>query len=140
MGFPFVLRRTAQAARLWSTRCASGDIASLREENPDFYLVNLVALEGMSRESPAGANVTLRVLVDGVEIPFATNRFDVPGSSAAISVDLQTGTRYVTLVATSATHPSGNGVFALFQFRGFGKMAGDQDLPYTGPARPNGDH
>ena len=111
------------------------DIAALRRENPDFYLVNLVALEGMSRESPRSASVRLRILIDGVEIPFADKLFETPGASAAVSVDLQTAERYVTLVSTS-TSDAGNGVFALFQLRGFGTMSGDGDIKYRGPARP----
>lgn len=111
------------------------DIAALRKDNPDFYLVNLVALEGMSRESPRHASVRLRVLVDGVEVPFASKLFKTPGASAAVSVDLQTAERFVTLVSTSTSN-AGNGVFGLFQLRGFGALSGDRDIEYCGPARP----
>jgi hypothetical protein len=112
------------------------DIARLREANPEFYLVSLIALMGMSAESPKGSSVRLRVLVDGVEIGFASRRFDIPASSAPISIDLQTAKQFVTLACTSTTG-AGNGVFALFQLRGFGKLAGDPDIPYAGPRQPN---
>lgn len=110
------------------------DIAALRERNPKFYLVALVGFMGMSRESPVGSSVHLRVLVDGVEVPFASKRFATPGESVPISVDLQTAQRYVTLASTSPN--VGNGVFALFQLRGFGTLTADSNLPYAGPARP----
>jgi hypothetical protein len=112
------------------------NIASLRERNPDFYLVALVALMGMSAESPRGSKTMLRVLVDGVEVPFASNEFTVPGVSIPISVDLQVAERFVTLSSTSS-QGNGNGVFGLFQLRGFGNLAGDAPNPYRGPARPN---
>jgi hypothetical protein len=100
------------------------NIAAVRERNPDFYLVSLIALMGMSAESPRGSNVTLRVLVDGVEVPFTGVELTVPGASVPISIDLQTAQRFVTLSST-CTQGSGNGVFALFQLRGFGKLADD---------------
>jgi hypothetical protein len=112
------------------------DIQGLRRENPDFYLVSLVAIEGMSKESSKGASVRLRILVDGVEVPFANRLFDTPGEGTPVSVDLQTAERYVTLVATSTTMVSGNGVFALFQFRGFGSLAGEKTVEYRGRPRP----
>lgn len=111
------------------------DIAALRRSNPEFYLVALIALEGMSRESPVGSSVRLRVLVDGVAVPFADNKFNIPGASRAVSIDLQTAQRFVTLVSTSSEN-SGNGVFALFQFRGFGQLAGEKVLRYSGPPTP----
>lgn len=112
------------------------DIAALRKENPDFYLVNMVALAGMSRESPRGTSIHLRILVDGVEVPFASRKFDVPGASHPLSVDLQMAQRYLTLVSTSRGN-AGNGVFALFQLRGFGTLSGDKLPGYSGPARPD---
>jgi hypothetical protein len=111
------------------------DIAALREDNPDFYLVSLVALEGLSSESPRGSSARLRILVDGVEVPFANNWFNIPGTSRPVSIDLQTAQRYVTLTSTSTTL-GGNGVFALFQLRGFGSLAGESLIEYSGPARP----
>jgi hypothetical protein len=110
------------------------DIAAIRQEHPDFYPVSLVALQGLNGDSPLGSSVRLRVLLDGVSVGFADNTFTHPGQSKAISVDLQTVSRFVTICGTSQNH--GCGVFALFQIRGFGNLKNDPDLPYSGPARP----
>lgn len=100
------------------------DLHAIRSAFPDFYLVSLVGLEGMSRESPPGASVRVQVLVDGVAVPFADNTFTTPGQSAPIQIDLQHLPRFLTIVATPARHRStvGNAAVALFELRGFGRI------------------
>lgn len=100
------------------------DLDAVREAHPHFYLVALVGIEGMTRASPEGASVRVRVLLDGIAVPFADNVFDQPGASAPIHVDLQSRPRFVTVMATStgAGPAAGNGAIGLWELRGFGQV------------------
>jgi hypothetical protein len=108
------------------------DLAALRAANPDLYLTEFVAYEGMSAESPVGSSVRLRVFVDGVEVIFADNSFTSPGESKPIRIELQRAVNTLTLVSipTGNTPTNGNGVFALAEFRGFGPAAVGTYLQY----------
>jgi hypothetical protein len=110
-------------------------LGELRKANPDFYLVTMVAVLGLNADSPAGSAVRLRVLVDGIEMHFATRVFDTPGASQPVSIDLQTAREYLTIVATSTTG-SPTGVMAFFELRGFGKLAADTLPAYQGSRTP----
>lgn len=99
------------------------DLAAIRHANPDFYLVEFVSFEGLNSHSSVGTSIRLRVFVDGVEITYADNTFTSPGASQAIRVDLQRARRFLTLVSMPSERPgpTGHGVFALMELRGFGQ-------------------
>jgi hypothetical protein len=99
------------------------DLEKVRNAFPRFYLVAMVGLEGLSRESPAGSGVRIQVLADGVSIPFADNTFAVPGASAPLHIDLQEGTRFLTMLSLpTGSSSGGNGAIALWELRGFGTL------------------